>query len=256
MPDVEYAKDGNVARVTLNRPKALNAINTEMDEALLEIWSDVNSDSDVWVVVLTGAGERAFCAGADISGDSSAARRIALGGGLTGVGGPLVTLSKPLIAAVRGYVVGGGFELAMCADIIVAADDAQFMLPETSVGIIGESGILHRAMRQLPYHVALSMILTGERLDAERALAFGLVNEVVPPDELLDAANRWAEKITSASPLAVQAAKQAALGALGRPLDLALATRYEPIEAYASSEDVQEGARARQEKRKPVWQGR
>jgi crotonobetainyl-CoA hydratase len=242
--------------VRLNRPKTLNAVTGEMNWRLLEAWTEINADPDIWVAVLSAEGEKAFCAGADVSGDHEPTERIAFGGGLTGVGGPLLTLKKPLVAAVQGYVLGGGFELVMCADVMVAASTAQFGMPETKAGIMGECGIMHRAIRQLPHRVAMAMILTGERLPARDALTHGLVNEVVEPADLMAAALRWAEKICAASPLAVQAAKAAVLARAGLPLELALATRYEAIEAYAFSADRQEGRRAFAEKRKPQWQGR
>jgi len=255
MSDIEFLRQGHVAHVKLNRPKALNAITGAMDRALFEAWMEINNDPDIWVAVLSAEGAKAFCAGADVSGGGETRSRLALGGGLTGIGGPLVTLKKPLVAAVQGYVLGGGFELAMCADVIVAADTAQFGLPETKAGIIGECGVMHRAIRQLPYRIALTMILTGDRLPAKDAMAFGLVNEVVAPEALVEAANRWADKLMTAAPLAVQAAKAAALQRLDWPLDVALATRFEPIEAYAYSQDRQEGAKAFAEKRKPQWRG-
>src|ERR1700744_6272604 len=175
-----YEVDGHVARLTLNRPKALNSISHALDLELAQAWNRIDEDSDIWVALLGAAGEGAFCAGADISGGThSDASRMALGGGRTGIGGPLRVLRKPLIAAVHGYALGGGFELAMCADIIVAADTAQFGLPETKVGIIGEGGVVHRAIRQLPHHIALALILTGERIKADAAFRYGLVNEVV-----------------------------------------------------------------------------
>lgn len=256
MSDIEYTRNGHVALVRLNCPKALNAINPGMDQRLLECWTEINADPDIWVAVLSAEGEKAFCAGADVSGGTEAAQRVALGGGLTGIGGPLVKLRKPLVAAVQGYVLGGGFELAMCADVIVAADNAQFGLPETKAGIIGECGVMHRAIRQLPYRIALTMILTGDRLPAKDALAFGLVNEVVPFSGLSEAAMRWAEKLSLAAPLAVQAAKEAVLQRLDFPLELALTTKFESIEAYAHSEDRVEGRKAFAEKRKPQWSGR
>jgi crotonobetainyl-CoA hydratase len=181
---------------------------------------------------------------------------MALAGGLTGIGGPWVKLKKPLIAAVQGFCVGGGFELAMCADIIVAADTAQFGLPETKVGIIGECGVVHRAIRQLPHHIAMAMILTGERIKADVAARFGLVNEVVPYQDLEATCLKWAEKINAASPLANQAAKEAALSRLGYPLEVALMSRFEEIEQYAQSADKREGELAMGERRKPVWSGR
>lgn len=255
--EVLYEVDGHIARVTLNRPKALNSITHEVDLALARAWDRIDDDPDIWVAILGAAGDRAFCAGADISGGSEAAAlRMALGGGLTGVGGPLRVLRKPLIAAVHGYALGGGFELAMCADIIVAAEDTKFGLPETKAGIMGESGVMHRAVRQLPYRIAMGLVLTGERMSADAALQYGLVNEVVPLGDLSAAADAWAQRICAASPLAVQAAKHAANRGLAGSLESALSTKYEPIEQYAVSEDVAEGRRAFAEKRPPQWSGR
>jgi crotonobetainyl-CoA hydratase len=227
-----------------------------MDQALLDAWTTINDDPDIWAVILSAEGEKAFCIGADVSGGTDRSGRMALGGGLTGIGGPLVKLKKPMVAAVQGFCVGGGFELAMCADIIIAADSAQFGLPETKVGIIGECGVVHRAIRQLPYHIAMAMILTGERIKADTAQQYGLVNEVVPYADLAGAAQKWADKINAASPLAVQAAKAAVLGRLGHPLEVALMTRFEEIEAYHDAADRLEGLAAAGERRKPVWTGR
>lgn len=255
MADVEYCTDGHVAHVRLNRPQALNAITVQMDELLFEAWTAINDDPEIWCVVLSAEGEKGFCIGADTSNGVARETRLALGGGLTGIGGPWLRLKKPLIAAVQGYCVGGGFELAMCADIIVAADTAQFGLPETRVGIIGECGVVHRAIRQLPHHVAMAMILTGERITAHTAERFGLVNEVVPYGELAQAARTWADKINAASPLANQAAKVAALSRLDHPLEVALSSRFEEIERYARSVDKQEGETAARERRRPVWTG-
>src|SRR6185437_2554761 len=184
MADVELRREGHALHVRLNRPKSLNAITAEMDDVLASAWDEINSDPEIWLGILSAEGEKAFCAGGDIAAADAPTRRMALGGGLTGIGGPLVTLRKPLIAAVHGYVLGGGFELAMCADIVVAASNTQFGLPETKVGIIGECGVVHRAMRQLPHRIALAMILTGERLSAADAKQYGLVNEVVEPTQL------------------------------------------------------------------------
>lgn len=257
MPDVEFSAADHVARVRLNRPKSLNAVTPQMDQALYEAWTEINQNPDIWVAILSAEGDRAFCAGADVSGEQNGSGgRMAFGGGITGVGGPLLTLTKPLVAAVQGYVLGGGFEMSMCADIIVAADTAKFGMPETKAGIMGESGIMHRSIRQLPYRIALAMILTGDRLTAEDAARHGLVNEVVDAGHLLEAADRWAAKLLEASPLAVQAAKDAVLSRVGYPLDVALSTKYEPIEAYAATEDVLEGKRAFSEKRAPTWSGR
>ncbi len=256
MADVEFSREGRVARVHLNRPKSLNAITGEMNRLLMAAWNEINADPDIWVAVLSAEGEKAFCSGADVSGDAEPTDRIAFGGGLTGVGGPLLTLKKPLVAAVQGYVLGGGFEMVMCADVIVAASNAQFGMPETKAGIMGECGIMHRAIRQLPHRVAMAMILTGDRLPASDAKSYGLVNEVVESADLMTTAQRWADKLCAVSPLAAQAAKAAVLSRAGMPLEVALATRYEPIEAYAFAQDRDEGRKAFAEKRKPQWQGR
>jgi crotonobetainyl-CoA hydratase len=234
----------------------MNAVTGPMDDLLAEAWTRINEDPEIWCAVLEAAGDRAFCIGAETSENRDATRRIAFGGGLTGVGGPLLRLKKPLVAAVQGYCVGGGFELAMCADIIVAADDAEFGLPETKVGIIGECGVVHRVVRQLPHRVAMAMILTGERIDAFKAERYGLVNEVVPPADLSATAKRWTDKVNAASPLANQAAKAAAMDRLGYPLGIALTSRFEEIERYASTDDRREGAAAIAARRKPVWTGR
>jgi enoyl-CoA hydratase/carnithine racemase len=238
MAHVDFVVDGHIAHVRLNRPEGMNAITPDMDDRLFAAWSEINANP------------------ADVSEGAERKRRLALGGGLTGIGGPLLTCNKPMVAAVQGFCVGGGFELAMCADIIVVADTAQFGLPETKVGIIGECGVVHRAIRQLPYHIAMQLILTGDRIKADEARQYGLVNEVVPYDGLAAAALRWAEKLNAASPLAVQAAKAAALGRLGYPLEVALMTKFEAIEAYAATEDKKEGERAAGERRRPVWVGK
>jgi crotonobetainyl-CoA hydratase len=256
MADVELTVDGRVARVHLNRPQGLNAITQAMDDLLFDAWTRINADPEIWAVILSAEGEKAFCIGADVSDGAERKTRMAFAGGITGIGGPLVTCRKPMIAAVQGYCVGGGFELAMCADIIVAADTAQFGLPETKVGIIGECGAVHRAIRQLPHRIALQLMLTGERIKADQALHHGLVNEVVPYADLAAAASRWAARLNAASPLAVQAAKAAALGRAGYPLEVALMTRFEEIEKYAATADKREGERAAAERRKPVWTGR
>lgn len=255
MAEVEFRRDGRVAHVRLNRPDALNAITPAMDEALAQAWAAVEADPEVWCAILSAEGERAFSIGADVSGGTDRPRGLALGGGLTGIGGPLVALTKPLVAAVQGFCVGGGFELAMCADVIVAAETAQFGLPETKVGIIGECGVVHRAIRQLPHRIAMAMILTGERIDAEAAKRYGLINEVVPLADLTHRAQHWADKINAASPLANRAAKAAVLGRLGHPLEVALATRFEEIELYAGTADRREGELAARERRKPIWVG-
>jgi enoyl-CoA hydratase/carnithine racemase len=255
MADVELFVDGHIARVHLNRPETRNALTPAMDLHLRDLWLSLNSDPEIWTVVLTTEGE-AFCIGADLTEEFGDHPRIAVGGGLTGIGGPLVRLSKPLVAAVQGFCVGAGFELAMCADIIVAAQNAQFGLPETRHGIIGECGVVHRVVRQLPHHIAMAMILTGERIDAAAAERFGMANQVVAPDQLIETAMAWAARINKASPLANQAALAAVRDGLSLSLEAALRTRFEEIESYSSSADAHERQAALEEGRRPVWSGR
>ncbi len=255
MADVEFKIDGHVAHVRLNMPDKMNAISGHMDELLFEAWEEINTNPEIWCAVLSADGEKAFCIGADISDGPERKSRMALAGGLTGIGGPMVKLQKPLISAVQGFCVGGGFELAMCSDIIVAANNAQFGLPETRHGIIGECGVVHRAVRQLPHRIAMAMILTGERIDSAAALQYGLVNEVVEFGQLDEVALKWAHKVNKCAPRANQAAKAAALSRLGYPLDVALMTRFEEIEKYAESEDVKERDKAASEGRRPSWTG-
>lgn len=256
MTDVRFSKTGHVARIHLDRPASLNAITLAMDAALAAMWQEINDDPEIRVVALTAEGDRAFCAGADIKEPGRAASGTAVGGGVTGIGGPLFEVRKPIVAGVQGLTLGAGFELAMCADIIVASTDAEFALPEAAAGIIGECGVVHRAMRQLPYRVGLAMILTGDRLSARDAMGFGLVNEIVEREELAAGVERWCERLLTASPLAVQALKAAALSGLSQSLPAALASRFEGIEEYQGSADSAESRAAFAERRAPVWKGK
>ncbi len=255
MSDVRFSKTGHIAHVHLDRPGALNAITVAMDRALLSMWQEVNDDPDIFVVTLTSEGDRAFCAGADIKESERDASDIAVGGGITGIGGPLVEVRKPIVAGVQGLALGAGFELAMCADIIVASTDAEFGLPEVTAGLIGGCGVVHRAMRQLPYRVALGMILTGDRLSASSALQYGLANEVVDRSALGESVERSCARLLAASPLAIQALKEAATSALARPLPEALSGTFAGIEDSHGTADSIESRAALAERRTPVWKG-
>src|SRR5690606_18019060 len=255
MASVELIISGGVAEVRLNRPAVLNAIDEDTDRALGEAWKEIDSNKAIWVALLTGSGERAFCAGADLKNPPTGANGLSFGGGLTGIGGRLVRLQKPLIAAIHGHVLGLGFELALCADIIIAADDTQFRLPEARAGFIDHCGVVHRAVRQLPHHIAMAMIVASEPLGAQRAFQLGLVNEITPPTKLAATAKSWTEKLLACSPLASQAAKQAALAGLECGLETALGQRYRLIDEYSQSTDSSEASLAWQEGRKPQWRG-
>jgi enoyl-CoA hydratase/carnithine racemase len=165
-------------------------------------------------------------------------------------------LWKPVIAAVNGFALGGGLEIALACDVIVAAEHATLGLPEPRVGLMAAAGGVHRLPRHIPLKIAMGMMLTGKPISAAEGALLGLVNEVVPKGQLMDAASRWAREITECSPLSVQATKQAALEGLGKPLPEALTTMYDGVARLFSSEDAKEGPLAFAQKRKPRWAGR
>jgi enoyl-CoA hydratase/carnithine racemase len=248
---IETSTVGHVGYITLNRPQALNALNEEMDQLLGAAWDKFETESGIWVIVLRANGERAFCAGGDMHAPPTGSSGLSFGGGITGIGGRLRPISKPVICATHGHVLGLGFEIAMCADIIVAATTSRFAFPEARAGIIEHCGVVHRAVRQLPHHVAMAMILASEPLDAVQAAQYGLVNEVVAPDCIEQATARWAEKLLACSPLAARAAKEAALAGLEGSLPEALSRTYPGISRYADSGDRTEAIGAWSERRNP-----
>jgi crotonobetainyl-CoA hydratase/dehydration protein DpgD len=263
MSRVRYEKKDHVARITLDRPEVLNAMDLRTHEELAEIWDDVEADDEVRVAVLTGAGERAFSVGQDLK---ERARLNAGGTASTTFGSrgqpghprltDRFTLSKPVLARVRGYALGGGFELALACDLIVAADDAVFGLPEVRLGLVPGAGGAFRLVRQLPQKAAMGYLLTGRRLDAATALRFGLVNEVVAADRLDECVDAWTADLVRAAPLSVRAIKQAALISADLPLEEAFTARYEWEERRRGSADAVEGVQAFAQKREPVWSGR
>jgi enoyl-CoA hydratase/carnithine racemase len=211
----------------------------------------------VWVAILTGAGDKAFSAGNDLRYTAEhgmdMVRTPESGfGGITS----RTTCWKPIIAAVNGYALGGGFEIALACDVIVAADHARVGLPEVRVGLMPGAGGVHRLPRMIPQKIAMGYMLTGRHMTAQEALRWGVVNEVVPLAELMPTAMRWANEMLEGAPLSVRAVKQAALMGLGQPLETALAMNYPAVLRMRRSEDTVEGPRAFAEKRKPRWQGR
>ena len=222
---VIYEKSQNIARVTLNRPQVLNSYNIQMRDELYQILSAIRDDDEVMVVILKGAGDRAFCVGADLTEFLTApspviARRVRWERDVWGL---FLRLPQPVIAALHGYVLGSGLEMALCCDLRIAADDAQFGLPEVELGIIPAAGATQTLSRAIGRARALEMLLTTRRIDAKEACDIGLVNQVVPRAELLPAAEKMAGKIIRHSPKAVRYAKQA----VARGLDLPLAEGIE-----------------------------
>ncbi|GLW34678.1 enoyl-CoA-hydratase DpgD [Actinoplanes regularis] len=259
---VRYVKKDHVARVTLDRPDVLNAMDLRMHEELAEIWDDVEADDEVRVAVLTGAGDRAFSVGQDLK---ERARRDAGGtpassfGSRGQPGWPRLTerfgLSKPVVARIDGYALGGGLELALACDLAIASDRSVFGLPEARLGLVPGAGGVFRLIRQLPQKVAMGYLLTGRRFDAATAHAYGLLNEVVPADRLDECVARWVADLTTAAPLSVRAIKEAALRSVDLPLPDAFTATYPWEERRRGSDDAAEGPRAFAEKRAPVWSG-
>lgn len=264
MPKVLYDKRGHVAYVTINRPRVLNAMDLATHEELGRVWDDFEADDDLWVGVLTGAGDRAFSVGQDLK---ELAARNAAGtaepssfGSRGKPGWPRLTerfsLAKPIIARVNGYALGGGFELALACDIIVAAENASFGLPEARLGLIPGAGGVFRLARQLPYRTAMGLLMTGRRLQPSQALEHGLINDVVPAEDLDERVDGWVSDLLESAPLSVRAIKEAARLSVDMPLERAFAARYSWEERRMHSDDAVEGPRAFAEKRRPEWKGK
>src|SRR5688572_9733079 len=222
---VRYEKRDHVAFITMNRPDVMNALHPPAHEELDGCGNDVAADDDVRVAIVTGAGERAFSAGNDLKWTAQHGIPKMPRSGFGGITSRF-DLWKPVIAAVNGVALGGGLEIALACDIVVAAEHATLGLPEPRVGLMAAAGGVHRLPRHIPLKVAMGMMLTGKPVTAAEALRLDLVNEVVPQAELLSTAERWAREILECSPLSVQATKQAALEGLGKPYFDALAGDY------------------------------
>ena len=261
-PVVLVEQRGRVLVVTINRPEARNAVNREVWQRVGHALEDGQRDDSVWAVVVTGAGDSSFCAGADLKAISRGERiapddPVEAGWGFAGyVHHPI---SKPTIAAVNSTALGGGTEICLASDLVVAADTAHFGLPEVKRGIYAGAGGVFRLPRQLPRKIAMEMILTGEPISASRALELGLINRVVAPNNVLESAIELAEKICENAPLSVQASKRVAMGIVGGIIadeegDWELSRKEGAV--LMMSADAKEGPLAFAEKRSPNWQGK
>jgi crotonobetainyl-CoA hydratase len=255
---ITVERDGPITIFTLNRPDVMNALHSPMHFELDEAFNAFAADESQWVGIITGAGERAFSAGNDLKYQASGGKPGSPPSGFAGMTARF-DLDKPLIAAVNGVAMGGGFEIALACDLIIAAETAVFALPEPKVGLAALAGGLHRLPRAIGLKRAMGMILTARRVSAREGQDMGFVNEVAAPGELMATARRWAAQICECSPMSIRASKEAVMRGLDEPT-LAAAfqeqRRYPAVTALFKSEDLIEGPRAFAQKRAPNWKGR
>jgi E-phenylitaconyl-CoA hydratase len=252
-----YEKRGKIAQITIDRPRALNSLDPETFKELSDAFISYRDDNDLWAAVLTGSGNRAFCVGADIKDMLPMLSDIRnewwrlpptiLRG---------LELWKPIIAAVNGHALGGGLELALACDLRIAAEHATFGAPEVNLGIIPGWGATQRLPRAIPYAKAAEMIFFGQRIDAQEAYRIGLVNKVVPQDQLMPAAEEWAQKLSEMPPLAIRAAKEAMIRGTEMNLEEGLMLESRLMDVVVASDDHKEARNAWLEKRKPDLKGR
>lgn len=255
---VKVEKRDHITFVTINRPEVMNALHAEANQELGQAMNEFRDDADAWVAVMTGEGERAFSAGNDLKATAAGTGKLQDTSKIGGFGGMAsrTDLFKPVIAAVNGVALGGGFEIALACDIILASENALFGLPEPRVGLAALAGGIHRLPRVIPYHMAMTMMMTGKPVSAAEAHRLGLVSEVVPQADLLAKAEEYARTIIECAPLSIQYTKQSAKMGLHMSIEEAMAMKVPLHESFYNSSDFIEGPKAFAEKRKPNWKGK
>ncbi|MED5338520.1 MAG: enoyl-CoA hydratase-related protein [Pseudomonadota bacterium] len=249
-------RDGHVLTITINRPERMNALHSPAHYEMDALLNEFESDPDLWVAILTGAGERAFSAGNDLRWQAEGGTRDRPASGFGGLTSRF-DRTKPLIAAVNGVAMGGGFEMALACDVIIAAENARFALPEPRVGLAALAGGLHRLPRMIPLKRAMGMILTGRHVPAPEGMELGFVTELVPEGEALSAAKAFADQIMEGSPVSIRTSLDVVKRGLAySELSDAMRMPYDSVTTLWNSEDVIEGPKAFSEKRKPNWKGR
>jgi enoyl-CoA hydratase/carnithine racemase len=255
MKFIETERDGHLLIVTINRPEVRNALNAPSCHELSAVWDDFDADPELWIAIVTGAGDAAFCAGHDLTDGFDDPMPES---GFAGLSSRTTPISKPIIAAVNGMAFGGGFELALGCDIIIADESAVFAMSEPRVGFVALGGGADRLALRLPTPIAMGILLTGRRLDAAEAHRWGIATDVAPAGTAMQIARKWADQILLCSPVAVRYTKQLALAAI-ESADWTTAATQRRNAVYADLielADTQEGVNAFAEKRKPVWVGR
>lgn len=261
--NITVERDERLCIITINRPDVMNALNPATHAEMAHAFDAFEADDELWVAILTGAGNDAFCAGGDISAMAGAESESDYEVPDSGYGGLTNRFScdKPIIAAVNGLALGGGFELALSSDIVVAAETAMFGLPEPKIGVAAVASGMHRLVRDIGLKPAMGILLTAEFIDAGKALSLGLVNEVVPAEQVVETARGYARKILKCAPLAIRATKHTALQGLKyasaeEAMAAQLDGKFEVLDEMMRSADTQEGLNAFLEKRKPVWRAK
>ena len=249
---VDYEKEGRIAIFTINRPEAMNALNSQVRQELNQALIDFRDDPDLWVGIITGAGEKAFSAGADIK--EFRPGPIQTGGAVAWVRPDQIW--KPIIAALNGFALGGGLELAMECDLRIAAEHARLGQPEVNIGFMPGAGGTQRLTRFVGRAMAAEILLTGRHIDAQEAYRIGLVNRVVPLDQLMPTARELAETICQRGPMGIRATKEAMIRGYDLTLEQGLRLERDLANRVRTTEDFMEGARAFAEKRKPVYRAR